>query len=272
VTPTDGGTISAIDFRPARATLINSLMRRSESYHASLKNAAKNDPLSVQSIHDQRRVKEEGLERWLHYDRWQRHAFRLLVFGRDRSYDDYATVRLEEDAALAGGQYQVKTVSNSRLALCAAESRDWIVEKAFSFQSTPNGFDIVCDATLGRTALGTAPVNVGIEVVINFLAPSTPDRYFQSEGKKFPLRWSAAVPGGDLSVVDEWQQVGVRIEAPATRNFWIAPIETVSESEDGFERIYQGSQVLALWPVELASGAEWKGRLALHVEQLPASH
>jgi hypothetical protein len=30
--------------------------------------------------------------------------------------------------------------------------------------------------------------------------------------------------------------------------------------------------VLALWPAELTSGAKWKGRLALHVEQLLTSH
>ncbi len=48
----------------------------------------------------------------------------------------------------------------------------------------------------------------------------------------------------------------------------MTPIESVSESEDGFERIYQGSQIMAVWPVELAPGAKWTGRLGLKVEQL----
>ena len=108
---------------------------------------------------------------------------------------------------------------------------------------------------------------MGIEVVINFLAPSAPDRYFQRDGKRFPLRLAAAVPAMDLSVVDEWQGVGVGIEAPSAQTFWIAPIETVSESEDGFERIYQGSQVMAVWPLEVDSGIEWKGQLALRVRR-----
>jgi alpha-amylase len=68
--------------------------------------------------------------------------------------------------------------------------------------------------------------------------------------------------------VDEWQQINARIEAPGARSFWITPIETVSESEEGFERIYQGSQVMAVWPVEIANGAEWKGRMVLRVEHL----
>jgi hypothetical protein len=42
----------------------------------------------------------------------------------------------------------------------------------------------------------------------------------------------------------------------------------VSESEDGFERIYQGSQIIAIWPVELQTGAEWKGKLTLSVSSV----
>jgi hypothetical protein len=71
-----------------------------------------------------------------------------------------------------------------------------------------------------------------------------------------------------LRLVDQWQRIGITFEAPGARNYWIAPIDTVSESEDGLERIYQGSQVIAVWPVELAPGAQWKGQLALRVGQL----
>jgi alpha-amylase len=38
---------------------------------------------------------------------------------------------------------------------------------------------------------------------------------------------------------------------------WWAPIETVSNSEVGFERVYQGSALLLSWPVRLDPGATW---------------
>ena len=38
---------------------------------------------------------------------------------------------------------------------------------------------------------------------------------------------------------------------------WWAPIETVSNSESGFERVYQGSGLLLSWPVRLAEGERW---------------
>jgi hypothetical protein len=268
VAPQDGGTIAALDFRPPNVTLINSLTRRLETYHAKLRNLSSQRAHGAQSIHDQTRAKEEHLERWLNYDRWPRHSFRLLVFGQGKSHEDYAAVRLEEDAALAGGRYRVAGSSSTSVSLVSDDSADWIAEKNISFVSTPAGFDVISYVALRRTASSAASVNVGIEVVVNFLAPSESNRYFEVNGKRSPLRLSSAPAVTELRVVDEWQRAAVALEAPAARNFWIAPIETVSESEDGFERIYQGSQIAAVWPVEFAAGAEWKGQLILRAASL----
>ncbi len=40
---------------------------------------------------------------------------------------------------------------------------------------------------------------------------------------------------------------------PAARLTWY-PVETVSNSEGGFERSYQGSSLLFRWPIALAPG------------------
>jgi hypothetical protein len=266
--PDDGATISALDFRPAHATLINSLARRQETYHANLKNPLPKTKEAVQSIHDQRRVKEDGLERWLHYDRWPRHMFRLLVFGAAKNYSDCGAVRLEEDAALAGGIYRVDEISATSVSLASQQGADWSAEKKFSFVSMPEGFRATCDVRLRRKAPGSASVTVALEAVVNFLAPSAIDRYFETAGQRYPLRWSSTAPVSELRVVDEWQGVAVTLAAPQTREFWVTPIETVSESEEGYERIYQGSQILAIWPVELQPGAEWSGQLELRVAGL----
>jgi hypothetical protein len=51
-------------------------------------------------------------------------------------------------------------------------------------------------------------------------------------------------------------QLGVSLEtlvdAPTTA--WIAPIESVSNSEGGFELVYQGSCVVLVRPISLAAG------------------
>jgi alpha-amylase len=266
--PDDGATVSALDFRPVHATLINSLARRQETYHATLKNPPARTAEAVRSIHDQMRVKEDGLERWLHYDRWPRHMFRLLVFSASKSYSDCAAVQLEEDAALAGGNYLVDELSATSALLASQQGADWSAEKKISFASIPEGFRATCDVRLRRKAPGAASVTVALESVVNFLAPSASDRYFETAGQRHPLRWASTAQASELRVVDEWQGVAVTLAAQQAREFWVTPIETVSESEEGFERIYQGSQILAIWPVELQAGAEWSGQLELRVAGL----
>ena len=65
---------------------------------------------------------------------------------------------------------------------------------------------------------------------------------------------------------DGWQRLRVTLHAPTAKEFWVAPVETVSESEEGFERVYQGSQILAVWKPALAPAKAWSARLTWRVE------
>lgn len=274
VKPFDGATFAALDFRASDATLVNSMERRLEPYHAKLRHAPADAGGGVASIHDQMRVKEEGLEKRLRYDRWPRHTFRLLLFALKKTYADYDAVRLEESAAFAAGDYALSDASDEKARLThmaplelagAPNGAGLRAEKSFSFARSEKSFAVSCDLALAWAGLETIPLQVGLELVINLLAPNKPDRYFDIRGERHPLNWGDAVPASQLRVVDEWQNVAVTLEAPAAREFWVVPIETVSESEEGFERVYQGSNILAVWPVELQPEKKWTGRVTLRV-------
>jgi alpha-amylase len=59
-----------------------------------------------------------------------------------------------------------------------------------------------------------------------------------------------------VSLVDEWAAVEARVQwSPAAELAW-GPVETVSLSEGGFERIYQGTALLLVWPLDVAPGGE----------------
>ncbi len=53
--------------------------------------------------------------------------------------------------------------------------------------------------------------------------------------------------------------IGIAIETTVSSpaDAWWAPVETISNSEQGFERVYQGSGLLLSWPIDLAPGARW---------------
>jgi 4-alpha-glucanotransferase len=276
--PTDGGTLAAFDFRPSAATLINSIQRRPEAYHARLREAAKAAaPGAVTSIHsEQTLVKEPGLERFLRYDRWPRHSFRVLLFDPRRTQTDYEKLELQEDPGFAGGAYQVKSSSSNDAQLLreddltlAAKSALPIrlsLAKRFSFGPAPHGCEVGCEIGLKLKQVPSEPFAVGIESVINLLAPAEADRFFETPKGPQNLRFSGVLPGPLLRMEDGWQRVRVVLHAPGAKEFWIAPIETVSESEEGFERVYQGSQILAIWDPKLAVNDPWFARLVWRIE------
>ena len=66
-----------------------------------------------------------------------------------------------------------------------------------------------------------------------------------------------------LSLVDEWLGVELALGAPTAADVAWAPVETVSLSEAGLERIYQGSSIVFAWPLRLAPGETWSCALTL---------
>ena len=269
--PGDGGTLAVVDFRPAAATLVNSMQRRQEAYHARLGDATQGSSDAVVSIHDQTRAKEEGLEKYLRYDRWARHAFRVMICSPKRTHEEYAQLQLQEDAGFAGGEYQVRSSGPheaviEREAMLPTKDGDVLfhLTKRFSFGSAPNGCEVACEIGVKVKQPMERAVIIGLESVINLLAPDAVDRFIETMDGPKNLRFSGILPGPILRMEDGWQRIRVALHAPGTENLWIAPIETVSESEGGFERVYQGSQILARW--RMSTEKVFSARLVWRIE------
>jgi alpha-amylase len=68
---------------------------------------------------------------------------------------------------------------------------------------------------------------------------------------------------------NRWLRTSIETEVSPAADAWIAPIETVSNSEGGFERVYQGSALLLSWPVHVPPGGRWSARLVHRVRVEP---
>lgn len=305
VDPGDGGTVSEIDLLSCGANLINSLMRRREPYHQKIIEAAQAAPAEgVKTIHESQGTKEVGLEKLLRYDRYERSCFRALLFPHWKSFADFTALELEENAELASALFDVAlgaepgVGSEHRRRVTSAEDvpQDFLrgIElgalsgvslsrhvrigegaeidfgKGFSLRPTKsNGVEIRCLLRMTSRSEDALDFALGIELVANLLAPDAPDRYFELDGRRQRLRWSGEVPGRSrVRVVDEWQHVRIELTARQADAWWIAPIETVSQSEAGSERVYQGSSLLAVWRIELAPKASWEAELTYTAEPL----
>ncbi|HEX9614092.1 MAG TPA: alpha-amylase/4-alpha-glucanotransferase domain-containing protein, partial [Bacteroidota bacterium] len=74
VKPDEGGKVFELDFKPISLNLLDIVSRREEGYHRKLlqNSQKKNGDGQVTSIHDIVSMKEEGLEKHLHYDWYRR--------------------------------------------------------------------------------------------------------------------------------------------------------------------------------------------------------
>jgi alpha-amylase len=276
--PADGGTISSLRFQPANVELVNSLMRRPEPYHAlvrkhvSSKQAPREGPAS---IHDQVLSKESHLDALLRYDRYARHAFRTYVFPSAKSWKDFELLRLEENGALADGAWKAKPIkapaaiefqSTTDIKLNGCEMR---VDALKTFNSKVSGstWKIECRSSLNTDRSCPTGTAMGLELVLNLLAPDAHDRYFLANDVHRPLEFRGEIDSAKLAVVDEWQRIEITLETRPQACWWIVPIETISQSELGFERVYQGSAILAVWKIDPPS---WRNiTCALQMEIAP---
>src|SRR5215467_6337320 len=152
VKPSDGGTLAALDFRPVCASLVNSLQRRPEAYHARLREASLAKTEAGTPLHEQTRVKEPNLDRFLQYDRWPRHAFRILVFDTKRTQAEYEALQLMEDPSFAGGEFDVQSSGPFQADLTrettiralhpASQATPVFVTKRYSFAPAPGGCEV----------------------------------------------------------------------------------------------------------------------------------
>src|SRR2546428_2913161 len=110
--PACGGSLRELDYRPRCFNLSDVLTRREEAYHGKLAEAAVRQGSSdgaPASIHDQLRVKEQGLDQVLRYDRQRRaNLFCLLLFSAG-SLGGFSLVRHSKRGDYVGGCDPVRT-------------------------------------------------------------------------------------------------------------------------------------------------------------------
>jgi alpha-amylase len=72
----------------------------------------------------------------------------------------------------------------------------------------------------------------------------------------------------EVHLVDEWNKMEVILKADKSCNLWRFPIETVSLSESGFERIFQGSCLFLYWPLDLEPDKRFEIGVELGIQSL----
>lgn len=232
----DGGTIAFLDFLPKNLNLTDTLTRRKESYHLRL-TEAQNAEAGTKTIHDIFKVKEEGLHNLLTYDKYYRASHRIHLF-KDINLDDFSFMRFSPAQSAVKSYHVLNAISDDNQIISLSDMSGEI-KKNFTFSKN----DIF-------TELEVKNVNgfniIGLEFNFNLFAPQELDRYFLTpDGEKLFLSFRGELKDiSELVIVDEWFGINISLKSSLLKNIYIYPIYTVSLSEDGVEKTYQGSCLL----------------------------
>ena len=277
----EGGGVGSWDIRPAAHALSAVLRRRREAYHETLvaherklaeaaartaesADGAESTGGAPASIHDRVTTKESGLAGRLHYDAHERRGGLVHVLPSATTPERFAAAGAEELADLVDGPYAVVELTDDHVTLVrdghvrvGAEAVPVRVTKTIAVDG--DRLDPSLAETVTIEDCGTAAIDVllAVEWPMTMLGGGgNPAAFYEVDGV-----WSAHDGTGSamgVSVVrsgNTWigLEVASHVEPPAAA--WWSPIETVSNSEGGFERVYQGSALVFAWPLHLAPGA-----------------
>ena len=254
-----GASCSIVDLREFEHTVTNVLTRRPESYHEQVRTLPDNvqDNTDVVSIHNIRLAKESGLADYLIFDPWDRQNFQDHFFAQDIDLDrfrkmdnlpandfiqkPFSFVFEERTETQAMVEYERTGVIDS--------DRSLTVNKRYSL--TRGEPRLVAQYTF---TAGSQPIDVrwGCEFNLTLLAKDGPDRKLivgETETSLDQIDVYRSVAG--FTLVDHWQKFALAITTDATSDLWTFPIETVNQSEGGFEKTYQGTSFTLLSPLLL---------------------
>ncbi len=277
-----GGSLFEFDFRPAAFSLSNTLSRRPEAYHQKIVDKIADNEASADqpaSIHDIVKLKEEGLADRIRYDRYHRRSFQDRFIDTGVTLDDYKNETFDELGNFVDAPYVIDSFSkdNNGVTLqlsrngkvrISDESRPMLIVKTFSIDNK----NAAISASYLVTNKGEKKVSLimGTEFNLTLLAADADDRYWVLENgdAKQKLREEGTQTGvSQIGMRDDWSNFEVTIKSLDPVDIHRFPVETVSQSESGFERTYQGSCITLLREVNLPPGESLKFTIDLSVHK-----
>jgi alpha-amylase len=270
--PRQGGSLFELDYKPLAFNLLDTLARRKEGYHHKLTDPPAPSPggEGVASIHDRVVVKEQGLERLLHYD-WHRRVSLLDHFpGPETTLEDFSRGQYQELGDFVTGEYQhrLRRGRGTLTLILSREGRLWppegpvpvTVSKRITLPAGGSWMEV--RYRLESPHPQGLSAWFGVELNYALLAGSAPDRYYLIEGARpeDPRLVSVGEAGevASFGLRDEYLGLDIALTVNRPARLWRFPIETVSQSEGGFERVYQSSVLFPSWQVDLQPGERWE--------------
>ncbi len=282
IDPSYGGSVAEIDYKPASFNITNIITRTEEEYHQKIRDAgadeSSRDESKILSPHDRVAMKDGDLGYKLVFDKYIRRSFFNYFTESMPSVETFRQASAVEAGLAPDQPYKVTQVSkkgdngilelshDGHLNLNGQPMPVW-VKKLFKVNAKKP--EIVCEMNVKNN--GDTPISfyLGMEWNFTLLAADALDRHITINSEQYKMNSTGEHAGiKSWKMTDEYFRfsVGFSLKEPATLLHY--PIETVSQSEGGFEANYQGTCFIAVTKMEIAPGKTGKAVYRLNIKSV----
>lgn len=271
VAPAQGGQMYELDVRSICHNLLATLMRREEAYHVKVRAGESAAGGDVASIHDRVVFKQHGLDQRLQYDRYPRKSLIDHFYPLDATIGSVASGAVAEIGDFANGQYEAKLrrgTDRMQVQMTRegrADERTIRITKGVTLEAGDDTLEIAYlleGLTPGET------LHFGVELNFAGMPSGADDRYFRDGDGKVLGQLGTMLDLVDidaLGLTDGWLGLDVDLKIDRPSCLWTFPIETVSQSEAGFELVHQSVVVQPHWYVEADAEGRWSVQIRVAI-------
>jgi alpha-amylase len=270
--PSRGGQLLELDVRRIQHNLLATLARRPEAYHRKVLAGANQQPGQVASIHERIVFKQPDLDQRLQYDDHTRKSLMDLFYANDATLESVAAGRAQQCGDFLDAIYEARIRRNPdriQVQLMREGNAGGVPVRITKGLTLDAGSATLQVAYLLENLPQGQPLHFAVEFNFAGMPAGAYGRNFcdldgqllGDLGAKLDL---ANVFG--LGLTDEWLGIDVGLKMSRPTNFWTFPIQTVSQSEGGFELVHQSVVVLPHWSVEADKEGRWSVTLQMSLD------
>ena len=262
LSPSRSGQLYELDVRSICHNLLATLSRRPEAYHQKVLAGPDGAGGSVIDANTPVRFKQAGLERHLQYDSYSRKSLLDHFYDDNVSADAIAFNSAAERGDFLQGAYEARIRrSSDRVQVQLSRfGNAWgiplRITKGVTLQAGSNTVEV---AYLLEGLPHDRSLHFAVELNFAGLPADADDRYFHVQGQRLGQLGTPLNLGDTkkLNLCDEWLGIDVGLEFNRPTQIWTFPIETVSQSEGGFELVHQAVCVHPHWQVNGDADGRW---------------
>jgi len=278
IVPSRGGMLAELDVRRIQHNLLATLSRQPEAYHGKVLAGTNQSNGNCASIHDRVVFKQADLDQRIQYDKYPRKSLLDLFYDQETTLAAAASGQAAVRSDFTQANYEAKIRRNVNRIQVQLVRDGWAcglpvritkgltldagsatLQIAYLLEGLPPTTDTCCPR----------PLHFAVEMNFAGLPSGADDRYFHDLYGNRLGQLGTQLDLGEcqgLHLCDEWLGIDVGLKTSRPTFFWTFPVETVSQSEGGFELVHQSTVVQPHWFVTGDREGRWSVAMQLDLD------